>query len=408
LLNKLKPKSEFSKNVLTLMTGTTIAQVIPIAISPILTRLYTPEDFGKYSVFLSFVLIASSIATLRYEQAIILPKSTKVVISLFKGSVYILLCMTVFLTGIFILINKIYLLLDPVLIFLFPLVILVIGLFNINIAFLNRQKEYKRISTLMIINSFSNAFLNLIMGLFFCSYMVLSLNLFLSRLIVIIYIIKKFILYMKVKISLKTIFFNLKKYDDMFKYSTPEVFLGMINNNLIIIFLTYFFSAKLSGGYFLVQRVLGIPISIFSTSFSKVFFKEFTVVKYKKQLLIATWTKLFFLILPVFIFLHLYINDIIVFVFGEKWEFAGGIAKILLPFFVINFIFSATSPAHIVLRLQHISMIFAIISLIIKGVIFIYGYFSQNFFITIKLLVLYDIFQIFLMNMIVFIKLRKI
>jgi len=46
LLKKLIPKGEFSKNVLTLMTGTTIAQAIPVAISPILTRLYTPEDFG--------------------------------------------------------------------------------------------------------------------------------------------------------------------------------------------------------------------------------------------------------------------------------------------------------------------------------------------------------------------------
>ena len=36
MLNKLKPKSEFSRNVLTLMTGTTIAQAIPIAI-----KIYT-------------------------------------------------------------------------------------------------------------------------------------------------------------------------------------------------------------------------------------------------------------------------------------------------------------------------------------------------------------------------------
>ncbi len=49
MINKLKPKSEFSKNVLTLMTGTTIAQAIPIAISPILTRIYTPEDFWNYN-----------------------------------------------------------------------------------------------------------------------------------------------------------------------------------------------------------------------------------------------------------------------------------------------------------------------------------------------------------------------
>ena len=49
MLDKLKPKSEFSRNVLTLMTGTTIAQAIPIAISPILTRIYTPEDFGVFA-----------------------------------------------------------------------------------------------------------------------------------------------------------------------------------------------------------------------------------------------------------------------------------------------------------------------------------------------------------------------
>lgn len=44
MINKLKIKSEFGKNILTLMTGTTLAQAIPIAISPILTRIYAPED----------------------------------------------------------------------------------------------------------------------------------------------------------------------------------------------------------------------------------------------------------------------------------------------------------------------------------------------------------------------------
>lgn len=48
MLNRLKPRSEFSRNVLTLMTGSTIAQAIPIAISPILTRVYTPENFGVF------------------------------------------------------------------------------------------------------------------------------------------------------------------------------------------------------------------------------------------------------------------------------------------------------------------------------------------------------------------------
>ncbi|SVD81723.1 uncharacterized protein METZ01_LOCUS434577, partial [marine metagenome] len=67
-------RSEFSKNVLTLVTGTTIAQAIPIAISPILTRIYTPEDFGVLALFISITTILGTIANGRYELAIVLPK----------------------------------------------------------------------------------------------------------------------------------------------------------------------------------------------------------------------------------------------------------------------------------------------------------------------------------------------
>jgi O-antigen/teichoic acid export membrane protein len=74
MISKLKPKSEFTRNVLTLMTGTTIAQVIPIAISPILTRLYSPEDFGEFALFIAIASIFGFIANGRYEMALMLPK----------------------------------------------------------------------------------------------------------------------------------------------------------------------------------------------------------------------------------------------------------------------------------------------------------------------------------------------
>ena len=54
-------KSSFTKNVLTLMTGTAVAQAIPIAISPILTRLYTPSDFGVFALFFSIVAILGTV-----------------------------------------------------------------------------------------------------------------------------------------------------------------------------------------------------------------------------------------------------------------------------------------------------------------------------------------------------------
>ena len=83
MINKFKPKSEFSKNVLTLMTGTTIAQAIPIAISPILTRIYTSEDFGIFALFIAITTIFGTIANGRYELAIMLPKKDEDAINIF-------------------------------------------------------------------------------------------------------------------------------------------------------------------------------------------------------------------------------------------------------------------------------------------------------------------------------------
>ena len=90
MLTKLKPKSEFTRNVLTLMTGTTIAQAIPIAISPILTRLYTPKDFGVLALFVAITSIFGSIANGRYELAIMLPKKDEDAVNILAlGSTFI-------------------------------------------------------------------------------------------------------------------------------------------------------------------------------------------------------------------------------------------------------------------------------------------------------------------------------
>ena len=403
MINKLKPKSEFSRNVLTLMTGTTIAQAIPIIISPILTRMYTPEDFGKYAVFLSIILILSPIATLRYEQAIMLPNKSKDALALFHGSFYILLFMTLFITLFLILINS-YLSLDSILIFILPFAIFITGFININLAYLNRKKNYKKISHVMIGTSLSNSALNLIIGFIFHSHIILSVNIFISKLISIRYIMKDFLKYIKIKVSPKNIYSSLKEYNDMLKFSTPEVIVGTINSQSIILFLTYFFDPILAGGYFLIQRIFGTPISVFSTSFSKVFFKEFTVSKNRKKLLINTWLKLLLFTFPLTLLLYIYMYDIIILVFGIQWKFSAEIAQLLLPLFAVNFIFSSTSTSHITLRLQHLSMIFAFFSFFIRVVIFTYGHYTDNFIETIKLLVLYDILQILLMN---FLALKK-
>ena len=93
--NQFKPQSEFSQNVLTLMTGSTLSQAIPIAVSPILTRLYKPEDFGLYAIFVAIITIIGTIVSGRYELAIILPKKDEDAINIFGLGILITIFITV-------------------------------------------------------------------------------------------------------------------------------------------------------------------------------------------------------------------------------------------------------------------------------------------------------------------------
>ncbi len=67
--------SEFVKNVLTLLTGTALGQVIMVLFSVVISRLYSPEDFATLEQFAMILGIIGVIAGGRYEAAVMLPKS---------------------------------------------------------------------------------------------------------------------------------------------------------------------------------------------------------------------------------------------------------------------------------------------------------------------------------------------
>ena len=67
-------RTAFLVVVAILIFGTAIAQLITIGFTPILSRIYTPEDFGVFAIIFSISSILSSIIGGRYEIAIVQPK----------------------------------------------------------------------------------------------------------------------------------------------------------------------------------------------------------------------------------------------------------------------------------------------------------------------------------------------
>jgi O-antigen/teichoic acid export membrane protein len=169
MINKLKPKSDFSRNVLTLMTGTTIAQAIPIAISPILTRIYSPEDFGIFALYMSIVSIIATMATGRYELAIMLPKKDEDTLNIMALSIIIVFFVS-FLTFliVFFFNAQITDFLGNTAIsywlYLVPISVLLTGVYQSLNYWFNRKKVYKTLAKNRIIQSSTTSITNLSLG----------------------------------------------------------------------------------------------------------------------------------------------------------------------------------------------------------------------------------------------------
>ena len=78
-------------NVFILMLGTVLAQLIPVALQPLLRRQYSPEDFGQFAMFSAVTEVLVTIASFRYEQAILIPKEDEESKDIFKLTLLICL-----------------------------------------------------------------------------------------------------------------------------------------------------------------------------------------------------------------------------------------------------------------------------------------------------------------------------
>lgn len=96
-MGSLFSRSDFLRNVLTLISGTVLAQAIPVALSPMLSRIYTPEEFGVFAIFSSIASALAVVATFRYELAIMLPEKSVSAANLLRLSFLITLLLSTFL-----------------------------------------------------------------------------------------------------------------------------------------------------------------------------------------------------------------------------------------------------------------------------------------------------------------------
>jgi O-antigen/teichoic acid export membrane protein len=88
------PRGRLGRAVTISITGPALSQLIALGASPLLTRLYTPEDFGVLGVFSALLGILGIAACLRYELAIPLAEEAASVVNLLALSLVVALLLS--------------------------------------------------------------------------------------------------------------------------------------------------------------------------------------------------------------------------------------------------------------------------------------------------------------------------
>lgn len=395
LINKLY-QNDFIKNIFILLSGSSIALVIPILLMPIIARFFSPEDFGLWGTFSAIVGLFAVIANGRYEFALLLPEEEKDAANLFWGSLIITLLLSA-LSFILILVFG-HWLCDTInnerlykWLYIIPFSIIIIAIQQAGNYWLNRHKEFKTMSSGRVIQSSSTAFLNIGIGkfLYFPSGLIIS-TLIGQTLLSVFYLWKIKIRKIYNQFSFSGAKEMLYKYREYPFKSGPGIFINILKEQAPIFLLGYYFNDATVGFYSLIIRIFGAPLSLVAGSIGQVYYQK-AVEMHKNngsviKLFVKTTSRLVLLLILPTIAIFIWGEQIFQIFFGDEWKEAGKILAAFSIYYSVRFVVSSQSSLLLVFNKLTVEVLFNIIALILQISALVIGGFYKDFNLTIYLI----------------------
>lgn len=373
---KKEKKTSFTSDVLTLVGGTTFAQILMILSVPILTRLYSPEDFGVWALYISITSIISVIACMRYDYSIMLPESDKDAVNLLGLSfLAVLIISSLTLPAIWYFKQHILNILNsPQMgnyLWLVTPFVFVNGMFLALNSWNSRTKKFKRLSLARVSSSISTTGTQVGFGLSGSSTAGGLIGGSIVGLSVTTFVLggqiwrddKNLI---KENIGWKKIYDGIKRYRKFPLIDSWSALMNTISWQLPAFLLAAFFSPVVVGFYSLGFRLLQLPMSFIGGSISQVFFQRASRAKSDGTLdsLVENVFRLLVVIgmFPILI-LTIVGSDVFTVIFGEAWAEAGVYAQILSIWAFIWFISSPLSTIYVVMEKQQFGFLYNLLNL---------------------------------------------
>ena len=355
--------------------GTVVAQALNVLILPVLSRIYTPTDFGVLSIYSSVVAIMTELSGLRYYLGIPLPKQ--------RRYAYALACLSFILQVIIVIIFTFILCILGDWIFqklsyealhrykyFLPIGVFFIGLYNILNQLCIREKQFATIGKTRITQCLAGAITKVVLGALGWTPSGLLIGAIVSQAGGITTLIKG------ISISPARLFLYgkhlwrrvLLKYRKFPLYSTWYGLINTIGRNFPQLMLSGIYSLREAGLFSIASSILQIPTMFIGSALGQVFLQRAANALYSGSITNIS-IRAYLLMLRIGFFPILLISfiapQIFSVVLGTQWADAGIYAILLVPYIGYNFVYSPMTMLYLILDRQEVALFHEVIYVVL-------------------------------------------
>lgn len=359
---KKKLQTEFTKNIITVLGGSTFSTLLPILISPVLTRLFSvTEIFAPFTFFISTCYIIASIANSHYTNAILVADTDEEAIGVFQistllnGIAFLVITVLLFCIG------------KPMMhyfnapnsfihfLFLVPFTIATMGLYANFLQWNFRQQQFKRVALSRMLQATITGIVQILMGIFVHQINGLIIGFVVGQLASLIalsmftYFDNKNLFKLNSNNNLKK---YAKKYNHFFKFQTIADFINVLTQQMPTFLLGKFNFIQEVGWFGFANRIIIAPSSIITGAIGDVFRQKAAADYIQKNNAIAIFKKTLKILLATMLLPSIIVlfggPQIFSWLFGIEWRVAGQYAQVLIIMLFPKFIVSPLSYMFII------------------------------------------------------------
>jgi O-antigen/teichoic acid export membrane protein len=342
---------DFLKNVAVLASGTALAQVLTVLAYPLLMRMFTPAEFGTFSLFGAINLTCAAVASGRYEMAIVLARTEEEAANVLALTMSIILTVSAASCGVVWAFGDVLTSLPGYgelsgLLWFLPLMILTSTTAQVLAVWATRRKAYRRLSLSTISRSFGVAAAQLVAGLLGLGAGGLVLGLIsgtvLSAAIIAWQVLRCDLPPLRHSVNWRTMKTVASRHRDFPLYSMPEALLSTTTVTVPSVMLTALSGPYAAGLYWFTYRLFEMPMTLLGDATRRVFYQQSAAMHRRGDditgLFVRTTGGLAVMVtLPVVVIVatgpSLYAA-----VFGDAWRDAGAFAQWIVVWWAMRFI----------------------------------------------------------------------